>query len=211
MRPAIRASQEVAWHLRTVGAVSELDRNLPMTQKPFVRLASPRVVDRPDLPPELAEFYARHEGVGLNSSSRRVVRLCKLTEVALVGWLDLWFGPIWGTPEGWVRFSAFRIGTGMFGEEILSVNDSPVCPNGSVLMIGSNVIGPGGDGPYVLESSLVLAARFPDWLVHLERWGWAEPGIAPVWDTTDTEQEEIRLYYLALNPTLFMDESDTTS
>jgi hypothetical protein len=66
------------------------------------------------------------------------------------------------------------------------------------LAIGRDVAGPGGDGPYALESSLVLAASFPDWLAHLERWGWVEHAVAG-WEA-QVNIQEIDRYYLALNP-----------
>jgi hypothetical protein len=47
---------------------------------------------------------------------------------------------------------------------------------------------------------LVLASTFPDWLAHLERWGWAEPAIAAAWELTEQERQESYRYYLALNP-----------
>lgn len=36
-----------------------------MDLMPFIRLAMPRTVNQPELPADLAEFYAWHEGVGL--------------------------------------------------------------------------------------------------------------------------------------------------
>jgi hypothetical protein len=76
---------------RTVLPVQLPDGNPPMDPKPFVTLAVPRVVDRPDLPPALAEFYARHEGVGRDCEGYRYrsVRLHRLEEVARVGWSGL--------------------------------------------------------------------------------------------------------------------------
>src|SRR5947209_8218432 len=118
----------------------------PEVVKPFVPLAGPRAVSRPELPPDLAAFYARHEGVGLESSwDRHPVRLCKLDEVVRGGWKDLGLGG--DVPEGWERFTALRIGAGMFFEKVVYVLDAPSCPPGSVLAIGRDVGGPGGDGP----------------------------------------------------------------
>jgi hypothetical protein len=170
-----------------------------MTLKPFVDLAAPRVVKRSELPPDLAKFYARHEGVGLDSSTDRPVRLCRLEEVALIRWKDF-CTPSDDVPEGWEGFTALRIGVGMFGDEILYVLNAPSCPLGSVLAIGRDLAGPGGVGPFSLESSLVLAASFPEWLAHLERWGWVEYAVAG-WEAP-TDRQAVEQYYLALNPNM---------
>src|SRR5262249_19706063 len=124
-----------------------------MDLKPFVHLAEPRAVNRSELPPDLAEFYTTHEGVGLESSPDRAVRLCKLDEVTRVGWKDLRL--VGDVPEGWEGFAAFRIGMGMFFEEIVYILDAPSCPAGSILALGRDLAGPGGAGPFSLESSLV--------------------------------------------------------
>jgi hypothetical protein len=168
-----------------------------MDLKPFVRLTQPRAVNRPELPPDLAEFYAGHEGVGLESSADRPVRLCRLEEVALTRWKDIFATPD-DIPEGWEEFAALRVGVGMFGDEILYVLNAPSCPLGSVLAIGHDLAGPGGDGPFRLESSLVLAEDFSGWLSHLERWGWVEYAVAG-WEAPPDPQE-IDRYYCAFNP-----------
>jgi hypothetical protein len=103
-------------------------------------------------------------------------------------------------PEGWEGFAAFRIGVGRFFEEIVYILDAPSCPPGSILAMGGNLFAVGGDGPYVLDASLVLAATFPGWLAHLECWGWAEPAIAPAWELKEQEWQELNHYYLPLNP-----------
>lgn len=166
-----------------------------MDLKPFVQLAAPRAVNRPELPKDLTEFYTWHEGIGLNSTWERPVQLCTLDEVARIGWKDLEVGHI---PEGWEEFDAFRIGIGMFFVWIVYVLKAPSCPPGSILAIGADVAGPGGNGPYALESSLVLATSFTDWLAHLEQWGWVEYAVAG-WEPPPDPQEIAR-YYLALNP-----------
>jgi len=170
-----------------------------MDLKPFVQLATSRAVNRPELPPDLAEFYSGHEGVGLGSSIDRPVRLCRLDEVDLIRWKDLLTLPD-EVPPGWEGFAAVRLGLGMFGDEIVYVLNAPSCPPGSVLAIGRDLAGPGGDGPFSLESSLVLAASFTDWLAHLERWGWVEYAVAG-WEAPPDPQEVGR-YYLALNPAI---------
>lgn len=169
-----------------------------MDLKPFVRLVASRTVSRPELPPDLAEFYAWHEGVGLEGGPDRTVRLCRLDEVARIGWKDLLL--VCDVPEGWERLAAFRIGMGMFFEEIVYVLDAPSCPPGSILALGGVAPGPGGRGPYALESSLVLAASFRDWLTHLERCEWVEYAVAGIGDLPERQQQELCRYYLALNP-----------
>lgn len=171
-----------------------------MPSKPFVELASPRVVGRPELPPDLAEFYAQYEGVGLESDPDRTVRLCQLMEVTRIGWMDLHIVAPGDVPEGWEGFAAIRMGMGMFFEELVYVIDAPSCPPRSILAIGGLAPGPGGSGPYALESTLVLAATFQDWLSHLEAWGWVEYAVAGIGDLSDGQQQELLQYYLRLNP-----------
>jgi hypothetical protein len=180
-----------------------------MDLMPFVRLAAPRVVDRPDLPPELAAFYTWHEGVGRDCDPDRSVRLHRLDEVTRVGWSGL--GLVGGTPSGWEGFAALWIGFGIYFQEVVYVLASPSCPPGSILVIGTDVCGPGGVGPDALESSLVLAASFPAWLTHLERWGWAEPAIATNRGLTEREREEPRDYYLTNNPGMYLGGSEPSS
>jgi hypothetical protein len=180
-------------------------------QKPYVRLATPRTVDRPELSPDLAEFYARHEGVGLEADwKERPVRLCKFAEVTRVGWEGL--NQVGDVPEGWERFAALRVGMGMYFEEIVYVLDAPSCPPGSVLAVGTNLVGcEGGDGPFKLDGSLVLAPTFPAWLDHLKRWGWEEPVIAGMGGRPKAEYQELCRYYLALNPSLNCDAPEKRS
>jgi hypothetical protein len=172
-----------------------------MFAKPFARLTTQRAVDRPELPSDLAMFYMWHEGVGLESDHVNYsVRLCALEEVDRVGWDGL--EVVADVPEGWEKFAAIRIGMGVYFETIVYVLAAPSCPPGSILAIGT-MCGPAGDGPFMLDSALVLASSFTDWLIHLERWGWAEPAIATDWDLTEQEQEQNYKYYLALNPKLY--------
>ena len=170
-----------------------------MNRKPFVRLAARRTLNRVELPFDLAAFYAVHEGVGLDSDyDHYPVRLCKLDEVARGGWTDFRKGD--ELPEGWEGFDACQVGIGMFFEQIVYVLDAPSCPRGSILAIG-NVAGPGGTGPYALESTLVLATSFPHWLTHLERWGWVEWAVASSEPPPEPPpKREVIEYYLALNP-----------
>jgi len=171
-----------------------------MDQKPFVQISAPREVNRPELPPDLAEFYTQHEGIGLESPSDRTVRLCKLDEVVRYGWKDL--HAIFGDdiPEGWEGFAAFLIGMGMYFEDIVYVLDAPSCPSGTILAIGGLASGPGGKGPAAMGRSLVLAVSFREWLIHMERWGWVEYSVAGIGDLPEQHKQELCRYYLALNP-----------
>ncbi len=171
-----------------------------MDKRPFIQLSAPRIVNRPDLPPDLAEFYTRHEGVGVDSPADRTVRLCKLEEVARFGWKDLHslFGD--DTPEGWEGFAAFLIGIGISFEKIVYVLDAPSCPAGSIVAIGGLAPGPGGKGPAAMARSLVLATSFRDWLAYLERWEWVDYAIDGCGDLPEEQQQELERYLLALNP-----------
>jgi hypothetical protein len=165
-----------------------------MDQKPFVPLPTPRAVGQSDLPPDLAEFYARHDGVGRACDPDRSVRLHRLDEVTRVGWGGL--GLVGDTPEGWEGFAALRIGFGVYFEEIVYVLNAPSCPPKSILAIGTNLVGcEGGDGPFKLDGSVVLAATFLGWLTHMERWGWEEPIIAGMGERPEQEHQELCRYY----------------
>lgn len=173
-----------------------------MAMQPFVKLLAPRTVGRPDLPTSLIDFYTHHEGIGLESelSPDHVLRFSQLDEVKGAGWSDLHL--LAHVPEGWEGFRSLRVGMGPCFEELAYVLHAPVCTPGSIVAIGGSLLSLGGQGPYVLEGTLVLAASFMDWLVHLERWGWAEPAIASAWNLTEEEWQEIYRYYLSLNPAM---------
>lgn len=99
--------------------------------------------------------------LGYKNSWERPVRVCRLNEVTRVGWNGLL--TVADAPEGWERFDAYRIGMRMFFDEIVYMLHAPSCPPGSILAFGRDLCGPGGDGPFRLESSLVLAATFSAW------------------------------------------------
>lgn len=160
-----------------------------MNQMPFVRLPKPRPLDRSDLPLDLAQFYSQHEGVGRECDPDRSVRMHILREVVRTDWAGLELAA--DVAEGWEEFAAFHIGFGIYFEEIVYVLAAPVCPPGSILAVGGSQ-----------DAPLVLAVSLARWLSHLERWGWAEPAIAPAWELSDQEWTEVRRYYLSLNPEL---------
>jgi hypothetical protein len=173
-----------------------------MDPKPFEKLAAERAVEPLRLPSELANFYAKNEGVGLGSSLDRIVRLCRLDEVARIGWRDLHIFGANKHPLGWEGFAAYRIGVSPFFDEIVYVLDAPICPAGSILTFGVDIAGPGGRGPASLEPSLVLASSFAEWLSHLEQTGWVEYGLVPggLAELSKAEQQKHRSYYHTLNP-----------
>ena len=172
-----------------------------MGQKPFVKLKVPRFLIRPDLPSDLVKFYEQNEGVGLERSPNRVVRICRLQEVTRIGWRNL---RILGEEEcpGWEGFAGLRIGISSFFDEIVYVLDAPCCSLGAILTLGVDVAGPGGCGPAPLEPSLVLAATFQEWIENLKRSGWIEYGLVPggISDLPEPMQRELRGYYQTLNP-----------
>jgi hypothetical protein len=172
-----------------------------MDARPFVPLETPRSVDRSDLSPDLIGFYESNEGVGLESSPERIVRLCRLSEVKELAWRDI---PIFGPEDmaGWEDFQGLYIGISTWFDRIYWVRRAPCCRAGSILTLGVDVAGPGGQGDHVLEPSLVLASSFDMWLAHLARHEWFEYGLAPgaIWDLPDADQSELRAYYTSLNP-----------
>jgi hypothetical protein len=172
-----------------------------LNPKPFVKLKVPRFLIRPDLPPDLVKFYEQNEGVGLESSPLRVVRICRLDEVTRIGWRDL---RVLGEEEcpGWEGFAGLRIGISSFFDEIVYVLHSPCCSLGAILTLGVDVSGPGGSGSAPLEPSLVLAATFQEWLRNLERMNWVEYGLVPgsIADLPESQHSDVRRYYHKLNP-----------
>ena len=177
-----------------------------MDSRPFFRLPSSRVVNRPELPSDLAAFYSDYEGVSLGSDPRdRNVRLCTLDEATLIGWKDV---HILGQEEvpGWRDFAAIRIGISSYFDEILYVLGAPICPHGAILAIGIEVGGPGGNGPHQLAASLVLASSFKEWIQHMKSLDWVEYGLGmvPGFETHLSESQEraVLRYYKQLNPNI---------
>lgn len=170
-----------------------------MDHKPIVRLTVPRNVEQLGLPTDLARFYSENDGAGLEIDTDRVVRLCRLNEVARIGRRNV---NIPDDSPGWEQFAAYRIGISPFLDDIVYVLTAPVCPTGSILTIGVDIAGPGGSGSAALENSLVLASNFAEWLKRLEACGWADYGLGPgdLAKLPATEEREQRRYYQALNP-----------
>ncbi len=178
------------------------EAGMPLDQEPFVELASPRSVGIHGLPEEIATFYARNEGIGLESSPDFIVRLCKLDEIKPITWKELHIFGADDPPEGWKNFAGYRIGISSFFDEIIYVASAPVCPPGSILTTGPDISGPGGTGRHTLEYSLVLASSFDLWIAHLSKSKWIEYGIVPggVNDLPVAKQQAMTAYYKALNP-----------
>jgi hypothetical protein len=139
-----------------------------------------------------------------------LVRICLLNEVVRIGWRDL---HILGTDEcpGWEQFVAYRIGISSFFDEIVYVIEAPVCPLGTILTIGVDIAGPGGNGSAALEPSLVLAKSYPEWLRHLEENSWIEYGLAPggIMELPISRQRSLLKYYQSLNPGIRWSDNDS--
>lgn len=174
-----------------------------MNQRPFRRRLWPRKVERSDLPSDLVQFFRWHEGVGLESSPDRLLRLCKLAEIEQFGWEDI---PIFGREplHGWESLQAFRIGNSSYYDEILYVINCPCCAAGAILAIGTDIYGPGGTGTAPFECSLVLASNFDAWIKHLRSMSWMEYGLVPgsVDRFAASKQQRLRSYYQMLNPAI---------
>lgn len=168
--------------------------------KPFVRLAAPRVVDRPDWPRDLVQFYSENEAVWIDDAENWSIELYPLHDVKRVDWAGLEL--VGNTPEGWERFDALLIGKGCHFEQIVSVIRAPCCPPGAILTLGHNLDwGNVGTGPFSLACGLVLASSFSEWLWHLEENGWWEYTIGyGIPDLPVPRQRALRAHYLALNP-----------
>lgn len=170
-----------------------------MDPKPFKRCA---LRNTSALPEDLSAFYSQHEGVGLESSPDRMIRLCRLAEVRQVSWEDL---QAMESEAPWQTFAAIRIGMSSFFDEILYVLECPVAPRRSILAVGADLTsGPGGMGAELFEMSLLLAPTFSEWLKHIESLGWNEPGIGCSEMEFDAAQTvRLKAYYGALNPHSF--------
>jgi hypothetical protein len=169
---------------------------------PFTVLKSARRVDADWMPQLLREFYATREGVGLSSTPDRIVRLCKLAELASMSWEDL---HIFGerTPaRGWKDFSAIRLGKSSFGDEIVWVLSAPSASAGSIMAFGPDVAGPGGTGQEAIEPSLVLAEDVHSWMSRLARDQWTEYGIVPggIKELPAERQIELLAHFRRFNP-----------
>ena len=172
-----------------------------MDQKPFARLPVPRRVAQAGFPTELAEFYSQNEGVGLESTPDRLIRLCKLSEVTPMAWSDLHI--IGDDPfEGWDRFSGLRLGISSFFDDIVYVINCPRCPAGAIMTLGMDIMGPAGNGPFPFECSLVLASSFSEWLQRLAAMQWLDYGLGPgeLLQLPQPQQDEYYAYYKGLNP-----------
>lgn len=166
-----------------------------LNPRPFVRLPERRAVPI-DWPADLADFYATHEGVGLESTPERSVRLCRLDEVQRVIVADM--RHFCGDDPAWANFAGYQIGFSPFFDRVVYVLSAPVCQRGAILVFGYDIAGPGGFGSAVLEGELLLAETLANWLAHLEQCGWDEPGFYP----GSIEEPMVRAYYRRLNPAI---------
>ena len=111
-----------------------------MNRCPFKRLPGRRAVPA-DWPADLAEFYALHEGVGLESTPECSVRLCRLDEVQGVTVTDMQH--FCGDDPAWANFTGYQIGISPFFDRVVYVLSAPVCQHGAILVFGYDIAGPG--------------------------------------------------------------------
>ena len=157
-----------------------------------------RDIGRADFPADLTEFYAEHEGVGLESKGHHTIRMARLSEVTKIAWKDL--GLSADPPHaGWASFSGYRIGFSDYGDEIVYVLSAPGIPAGSVLALGATELyGPAGGDQDGTQGALVLGASLGDWLERMRRFGTAADGLygecgVPEWVADIVEAEIARL------------------
>lgn len=196
--------QRIVDRLRQVVGLSNSPPPLP-----FYRLNQARTLEG-QLPEELAWFYRHHEGIGLESHPDHLIRICKLHEVQRIKWKDL---HVIGGQEmpGWENFTAYRIGVSSYFDEIVFVVDSPACPSGSILVTGVDIIGPGGQGPYIYSESLILARNMQEWIRSLQETNWnyiaLHPGEYPQLPPSD--RKDIGDHLRSLNPKLNWPENES--
>ena len=169
---------------------------------PFTKLTTPRAVPQ-GLPPDLAAFYQRYEGCGMDDEAEgepRDLRLAKLDELKVLRPKDLGAESVaeWGT------FKAIRIGAGAYGDSVCYVLRAPVAPAGAIMAFGMDVAGPGGAGPAALQGSLVLAANFNSWLARLREDGWQEYGLQPgtIPELPEERARSLKRLFRSLNPAI---------
>jgi hypothetical protein len=175
-----------------------------MDPTPFILLKKSRIINTDWMPPDLREFYATRDGVGLESTPDRLVRLCKLSEVARIGWADLHIFGGDEPPRGWQDFSAIRLGVSSFFDEIVWVLSAPSAPAGSIMTIGPDIAGPGGAGEHALDYTLVLSEDFGHWISRLSRDEWIEYGLLPgsIGDSPAERQQQLQSHFKGLNPSI---------
>jgi hypothetical protein len=166
----------------------------------FFELVPRRVVNQPGWPADLSDFFASFEGCGLEREPTVGIRLCRLDEVLAVAYKDISVlsdaAPNWGT------FTSYRIGISPFFDDIVYVTSSPVCAPGSIMLLGPDVAGPGGEGLARHEATLVLARSLAQWIEQLKRWNGVEYGVCPgeVRKLPELQRNELQRYYRELNP-----------
>ena len=175
------------------------DLNTDETRPAYVRLALKRAAARSDLPEDLNQFYAAHEGMGLQPQPGCVLQLAKYDEVGVVGWEDL------GVPEGlpdprWKDFRAIRIGHDNSWDTIYYVRWAPGASAGSILAFGDIADGPAGQDRGGTVGALVLAASFHDWINRMARHGPDASGLFFPIELPESAQDEIVAELAALNP-----------
>ncbi len=169
---------------------------------PFTLLKKSRRIGTDWMPQDLRDFYASREGVGLESTPERLVRLCKLAEVTRIKWGDLHIFGRDTPPRGWKDFTAIRLGISSFFDEIVWVLSAPSAPAGSIMTFGPDVAGPGGTGKETIEGSLVLSEDFDHWITQLARDAWTEYGLVPgsIKEQPAARQKDLRTHFRRLNP-----------
>ncbi len=166
-----------------------------LNPRPYERLPARRAVPC-DWPADLADFYATHEGVGLESTFERSVRLCRLDEVQRVTVADMQH--FCGDDPAWASFAGFLIGSSPYLDQVVYALSAPVCLRGTIMAFGYDLAGPGGQGEAACEPSLVLAETFADWLARLEQFNGDELGFRP----GAIEDPAQRAYFRRLNPAI---------
>jgi hypothetical protein len=155
------------------------------------------------LPDDLRQFYSTCEGVGLDSTSDRPVRLCRLNELRPVSLQDIGMFRGYEPEDSWADFSGVRIGAGCFGDEIVYILRAPLGGVGSIAAFGCDISGPGGSGEDAnIPGSLVLAGDFQDWLIRLAKDEWHEYGLVAgeIDKLPDQRAAELRRHFRKLNP-----------
>jgi hypothetical protein len=97
---------------------------------PFIKLSAARKLGIPWLPRDLRGFYRTHEGVGLDSSSDRHVRLCKLRQLRRLRRSDVYVLDSLEATSEWQSFDAILVGTSSYGDQIVYALDLPVVRKG---------------------------------------------------------------------------------
>lgn len=153
-----------------------------------------------DMPEPLRRFFETNEGIGVETSPDRPIRIAKLKEAGPVQWKDMHIIGTYEPPGEWKQFAGWRIGYSDTLDEIVYVIRAPGIREGSVIAMGTTPAGPGGLDRFAPEGSLVLAESFDKWIARLQQHGPDAHGLFPDMELPENIGKEIHDEIIRMNP-----------